>query len=212
VAPRKTLAQRLNPMNWFSDKSKVEEELAAARPAFPAEPPLVPPGTHYEYPPRVTPIPGDRAQAKRLLAEAVRARLAGDLKQSVRAYSDAVATDPTYYDACYGLGLVALETRDYPTALRELYRAMALQADSAEARYAFAWTLQRRGYTEDAVHELGRLLGQHSEDVRAHLLLGKLYAEKLGQPRLAREQFSEVLELDPKNAQAASIRAWMLRN
>jgi Tfp pilus assembly protein PilF len=45
--------------------------------------------------------------------------------------------------------------------------------------------------------------------VRAHLLLGNMYAEKLHQPKLAREQFTQALQLDPANAQAASIRAWL---
>jgi S1-C subfamily serine protease/TPR repeat protein len=174
-----------------------------------ADPPPVAPGTRYEYPFTVTSIPGDRTKAKQLLAEAVRARQAGDFTQSIRAYQDAIAADPTFYDASYGLGLAALNARDYATALEALHRALALQEDSAEARYAFAWTLQKRGYNEDAVHELGKLVTQHPNEARAHLLLGNLYAEKLGQPKLAREQFTLALELDPANAQAANIRAWL---
>jgi Flp pilus assembly protein TadD len=134
------------------------------------------------------------------------------LAQCIRAYKDAVAADPTYFEACHGLGLAALEARDYATALEELHRALALREDSAETRYAFAWTLQRRGYIEDAVHELGRLLGQHPDDVRGHILLGSLYAEKLKEPKLAREQYLQALELDPHNAQAANLRAWLQAN
>jgi tetratricopeptide (TPR) repeat protein len=201
--PRTPLAQRLNPLHWFSGKSKTDEQASAA------EPPPVPPGTRFEYPPSVTPIPGDRAQAQRLLAEAIRARQAREFTQSIRAYQDAIAADPTFYEASFQLGLAAIESRDYPTALEALHRALALQEDSADARYAFAWTLQKRGYTEDAVHELEKLLGQHPEDVRAHLLLGNLYAEKLRQPKLAREQYIQALALDPANAQAANIRAWL---
>jgi hypothetical protein len=44
------------------------------------------------------------------------------------------------------------------------------------------------------------------------LLLGSLYAEKLVEPKLAREQFTQTLELDPTNAQAESIRAWLKLN
>jgi tetratricopeptide (TPR) repeat protein len=206
--PRKTITQRLNPINWFSGKPKTGGSNAALQ----AEPPPVPAGTRFEYPPHVTPIPGDRAQAKRLEAEAIRARQAGDAIQSIRDYKDAAAADPTFYDASYGLGLAALNARDYPTALEALHRALALQEDSAEARYAFAWALQKRGYTEDAVHELGKLLARHPNETRAHLLLGSLYAEKLVEPKLAREQFTQTLELDPTNAQAESIRAWLKLN
>jgi tetratricopeptide (TPR) repeat protein len=206
--PKKSITQRLNPLNWFSGKSKSTGSGAKLAP----EPPPVAPGTRYEYPPPVTPIPGDRAQSKRFEAEAIRARRSGDVAESIRAYKDAVAADPTFYDANYGLGLAALNAREYPTALEALHRALALQEDSAEARYAFAWALQKRGYNEDAVHELGKLLAQHPNEVRAHLLLGNIYAEKLNQPRLAREQFTLTLEMDPKNAQAESIRAWMKLN
>jgi Flp pilus assembly protein TadD len=212
ATPRKTITQRLNPMRWFSEKPKPREDGAASGAGAETEPPPVPPGARYEYPPPVTPIPGNRAQAKRLEAEATRARQTGDLTQSLRAYKDAIAADPTFFEASYGLGLAAIETRDYATALEELHRALALREDSAEARYAFAWTLQKRGYIEDAAHELGKLLEQHPDDVRAHLLLGNLYAEKLRQPKLAREQYLQALELDPRNPQAPNVRAWLLSN
>ena len=204
--PKKSIGQRLNPLNWFSGKSK------AATPAAPVEPPPVPPGTRYDYPPAITPIPGDRALAKRLEADAIRARQAGNVAECIGAYKEAAAADPTSYDASYGLGVAALNARDYPTALEALHRALALQEDSVEARYAFAWALQKRGYTEDAVHELGKLLAQHPGEARAHLLLGSLYAQKLNQPKLAREQFTQTLELDPNNSQAESIRTWLKLN
>jgi tetratricopeptide (TPR) repeat protein len=212
ATPRKTITQRLNPIHWFSEKSRPREEGAATGAGAGAEPPPVSPGARYEYPPPVTPIPGNRAQAKRLEAEATRARQAGDLTQSTRAYKDAIAADPTFFEASYGLGLAAIEARDYAAALAELHRALALREDSAEARYAFAWTLQKRGYIEDAAHELGKLLEQHPDDVRAHLLLGNLFAEKLKQPKLAHEQYLQVLELDPHNPQAPNVRAWLQSN
>jgi len=206
--PRKKITERLNPLHWFSGKPKPADSGAALA----TEPPPVPAGSRYEYPPPVTPIPGDRALAKRLEAEAIRAQQAGDITQSIRAYKDAAEADATYYDASYGLGLAALNARDYPMALEALHRALALQEDSAEARYAFAWALHKRGYTEDAVHELDNLLARHPNEARAHLLLGSLYAGKLGQPKLAREQFLKTLELDPNNSQAGSIRAWLKLN
>jgi tetratricopeptide (TPR) repeat protein len=201
---RKTITQRLNPLNWFSSKSKNSGTAA--------EPPPLPAGSRFEYPPAVTPIPGDRARAKRLVAEAIQAKQAGDGTESIRIYKEAETADPTFYDASYGLGLAELNARDYPTALEALHRALELQEDSAEARYAFAWALQRRGYTEDAVHELSKLVEQHPNEARGHLLLGNLYAEKLHQPKLAREQFLLTLELDPNNAQAETIRDWLKKN
>jgi tetratricopeptide (TPR) repeat protein len=211
-APRRTITQRLNPINWFSGTPKEQAGASASASASQAEPPLVAPGTRYVYPPFVTPIPGDRAQAKGLQAEAIRARQAGDVAQSIRAFKAAIAADPTFYEAPLELGLTAIQIRDYTTALEELHRALSLQENSAEARYAFAWTLGRRGYTEDAVRELGELLSQHPNDVRGHLLLGSLYAVQLGQPKQAREQYTEALKLDPNNSQAGNVRAWLQQN
>ena len=205
--PRKTIPQRLNPLRWFAGKPKPREEAATQ-----AEPPPVSSGSRYDYPPPVTPIPGDTAQARRLEAQAVRARKAGNLTQSIRDFKDAIAADPTFYDASYELGLLELDLRDYAAALEALHRAVTLQEDSASARYAFAWTLQKRGYTEDAAHELGDLLARHPDNVRARLLLGNLYAEKLGQTKLAREQYVRALALSPTNAQAPSVRAWLEQN
>jgi len=202
-APHTPLNQRLNPLHWFSGKTKTNEQDSAD------EPPLVPPGTRYEYPPFVTLIPGDRARSRNLLVEAIRARQARHFAESFRDFQDAIEADPTFFDASLQLGLNSIQDRDYPTALESLHRALTLQGDSTEARYAFAWTLQKRGYYEDAVRELDKLIGQHPDDVRAHLLLGNLYADKLRQTKLAREQYMQALTLDPTNAQAANIRAWL---
>ena len=80
------------------------------------------------------------------------------MPDAVLAYQQAVKADPSFYDVNEALGLAALDNRDYPLALEALNRALMLQNDSANARYAFAWTLQRRGYYEDAAHELDKLL------------------------------------------------------
>jgi tetratricopeptide (TPR) repeat protein len=209
--PRKSFVQKLNPLRWFSGNPRTAKESAAGAEAE-VEPPPVPPGSRYDFPPSVTPIPGDRAEARRLAAEGARARRAADFTQALRAYRDAVAADATCFDASLGLGLTEIDVRDYPAALTALHRALTLQEDSAEARYAFAWTLQKRGYTLDAVHELGRLVEQHPAEVRAHLLLGNLYAEKLGQTKLARDQYTQALALDTNNPEAPSVRAWLQRN
>ncbi len=154
--PRRNLAQKLNPLRWFSGKQRTAAESAADARAR-AEPPPVPPGSRYNYPPPVTPIPGDRAEARHLAADGARAHQAADFSRALRDYQAAVAADPTCYEASLGLGLTEIDLRDYPAALEALHRALGLKGDSVEARYAFAWTLQKRGYALDAVHEVGPL-------------------------------------------------------
>jgi tetratricopeptide (TPR) repeat protein len=69
--------------------------------------------------------------------------------------------------------------------------------------------LQKRGYYVDAASELEKLLAAHPEEARGHLLLGNLDAEKLGQPKQARQHYASVLELDPDNSQGPAIRTWI---
>lgn len=127
----------------------------------------------------------------------------------MRDYQEATAADPSYFDAGLALGLTAIDAGDDDTALDALYRALALEENSTDARYAFAWTLQKRGFYLDAARELEKLLAAHPQEARGHLLLGNLDAEKLGKPKQARQHYAKVLELDPNNSQAPSIRAWI---
>jgi tetratricopeptide (TPR) repeat protein len=202
---RKTsLAQKLNPFNWFSGKSKKTEV---------TETPIPPEaGSADRYTQRlpVTPIPGDRKLAERLTSEGRQAEHQSNRAEAMRDYQEAVKADPTYYKAELSLGLAAIDAKDYPTALDALGHAVTLQANSADARYAFAWVLGKRGFYQDAANELETLLSAHPDEVRARLLLGNYYADNLGQPKLAREQYLKALELiDTQSSQAATIRAWL---
>jgi tetratricopeptide (TPR) repeat protein len=198
--PKKTFAQKLNPVHWFSGKSKTSGNDSAISKI-----------KRYQYPATVTPIPGNRAEAERLAAQGAETGKKGHLQEAVRDYQQAAAADPTDFDAALSLGLTAIDAGAYETALEALHRALALEEDSANARYAFAWTLQKRGYYVDAAVELEKLLGAHPDEARGHLLLGNLYAERLGEPKEARDHYAKVLELDPNTPQAPAIRAWILK-
>jgi tetratricopeptide (TPR) repeat protein len=118
--------------------------------------------------------------------------------------------DPTYFEPALALGLLAIDVKDYATALDALGQALTVQAASADARYAFAWVLSKRGYHRDAANELNKLLANHPGEARARLLLGNIYSDNLAQPKLAREQYLRALDLtDSQSPQAATIRAWL---
>ncbi len=207
---RKTLVEKIDPQRWFSGGPASAS--APAGETAPEEPPLAPKGSRYKYPLPVTLIPGDRGQALRWTEEGAKARQEVGLDEALRYYKEAVRADPTCYDAELALGLAAVDKRDYDKAMEAFIRALQVRGDSAGARYAFAWTLQKRGYYQDAAAELEKLLAAHPEEVRGHLLLGKLYAERLNEPKQARQHYAKALELDPQNAQAEAIRAWIGAN
>jgi tetratricopeptide (TPR) repeat protein len=200
TSQKKTLVQKLNPAHWFAGKPKTSGET-----------PGVPDVKRYKYPSRVTPIPGNRKEAERLAALGAQLGRLGRLGDAVHTYQNATVADPTYFNAGLSLGLTAIDAGDYDIALDALCRVLALDDDSANARYAFAWTLQKRGFYVDAAKELENLLAAHPDEARGHLLLGNLYADRLGQPKEARQHYAKVLELDPGNSQVPAIRAWILK-
>jgi len=201
---KKSLAQILNPINWFSSKSRKTNttETIPMSEAIGID--------RYTYPLPVTPIPGDRKLAEQLTSEGRQAEHQSNRAEAMRDYQEAVKADPTYFEPGLALGLSAIDAKDYPTALDALGQALTVDANSADARYAFAWVLGKRGYYQDAANELVKLLSVHPQEVRAHLLLGNFYADNLDQVKLARDEYSKALELiDPQSTQAAVLRAWL---
>jgi tetratricopeptide (TPR) repeat protein len=200
--PKKSFFDRLNPRNWVGGhKSKSTNEMADAND-----------GARYSYPLPVTPIPGNRADAQRYFQEGVKAQRDLRLDDAQGYYSKALDIDSTYFQAALSLGLVSIDAKDYATALTALDKALKLQSDSADARYAFAWVLQKKKYYDDSADELEKLLAVHPDSARAHLLLGNLYAQKLDKPHQAREHYLRVLTLDPQNSQAPTITSWLKQN
>jgi tetratricopeptide (TPR) repeat protein len=199
-----TFAKKLNPLKWFAGKSKkadlsetsvLGETGASGR---------------YSYPLPVTPIPGDRKLAERLTSEGRQAERQSNRAEAMRDYQEAMKADPTYFEPALALGLAAIDIKDYSTALDALSQALTVQENSPDARYAFAWVLGKRGYYQDAANELHKLLSTHPREARARLLLGNFYADNLGEPKLAREQYLQALELiNPQSSQATLLRTWL---
>jgi len=163
-------------------------------------------------PPPVSTDPGNRAEADRHVKEGAAAAKESRWRDAMAAYDQAVKSDPSDYDACEALGIAAIKAEDYGLALESLHHALVLNPDSANARYDYAWTLEKKRYFPDAAAELEKLLENHPDEVRAHLLVGTLYSQQLGQPDLARGHYKKVLELQPQNLEAAKIRLWLQNN
>lgn len=172
----------------------------------------------YPYLPAVVTAAGNRAEAERLLARGVEAERNHKLEDAMAAFHAATLADPGYFDAQSGLGLAAYELGDLPTALRADELALAIKPDSFAVRYNFGLALKKANYFIDAAQELENLLaasaaGEPPERLAVvHLTLANLYSEQLHQNGLARNHYLKVLELDPQNSQATSIRYWLRDN
>ena len=127
-------------------------------------------------------------------------------------YGQATALDGSYFEAHYNLGLAAYESRSYRQALAEWEAALAIQPESNDARYNFALTLRAANHPVDAANELEKILADNPNESRAHLVLGNLYAEQLGDAARARTHYVKTLELDPRQPQATAIRYWLVAN
>jgi tetratricopeptide (TPR) repeat protein len=163
----------------------------------------------YRYRAPTQPSPGDRSEAERAFAQGVHAHQAQRLPEAIASYRRALQLDPSFFDADYNLAMAATQVRNLPLALSTYENALALRPESSDARYNFALVLKQANYLLDAANELEKDLTAYPNESRAHLALGNLYAQQLQQPDKARQHYLKVLEIDPRNPQAAAIRSWL---
>jgi tetratricopeptide (TPR) repeat protein len=164
----------------------------------------------YLSPPK--PAPGDHRAAEPLFGQGLKAHQGKRYAEALRDYRAALAKDPAYYEAYYNIGLIALQTSDWEAALPACEAALAVRPDDPEARFNLAVALDEANYPRDAANELERVLRAKPNELRAHLALANLLAQKLNQPHQARTHYLKVLELDPHHPRATEIRYWLAAN
>lgn len=233
-APQKrSFFQRINPLNLLRSSPKPAPEPVRLPPQTPppgpvpastfptpsppttvAQPPARPRPvfTRYTYSPTAMPVPGDRATAERHFSAGLLAQRSGSTAQAIRAYQEAVTADPTYFEACYNLGVAAHDATNWPIALKAYEGALVLKPNDFGTRLNFALALARAGYPVDAVNELETLSTVHPNKAEVHFAAANLYAQVLEDNQRARSHYSRVLELNPNHPQARAIRRWLLAN
>lgn len=220
-APEKNtgVLTKLNPANWFKKHPKTSPT------PLPETKPTIEPNANVSPEPNLTsniegvpryryrspsrPAEGNRSKAEPYFAQGVKAQRDKHWREAISDYQNALKMDPSFFGAYYNLGLVAAEAGDLSAALNAYEYALAITPDSLNARYNFAYTLQAAGYFQDSAIELRKLLALNPNETRAHLLLGNLYSQRLGQPVAAREHYLKVLEMEPQHPQATQIRYWL---
>jgi tetratricopeptide (TPR) repeat protein len=154
----------------------------------------------------------NRLQAEHLFAEGRRAQQGHRLADAVNSYRAATQQDPTYFEAFYNLALVTTDAGNLPAAITAYESALAIRPDSLDARYNLALVLKQNNDFARAAAEFEKLLEKYPNDSRSHLALGNLYAQQLHDPTRARQHYLKVLETDPRNPQASTIRFWLTSN
>jgi tetratricopeptide (TPR) repeat protein len=194
-----------------TDTAARPTQLAKASPP-PAQRPAPTSFARYDYKRPFPPRPGNRATSEKFLAAGLKLHRAGNAAGAVTEYSTAAAADPAHFEANYNLGLAAFEAGNYSRSLSAYEQALSIKPTDADARYNFALALDRAGYPVDAANELQTLLSTNDRYVNAHLTVANLYANRLGEPAMARKHYRKVLDLDPKNAESVAIRYWLAAN
>ena len=184
---------------------------ARPRPATPRITPLPSP-PRYAYTRPSKPAAGNRPEADRAFRAGVQAQQAGEFQSALDSYQRATTSDPQFFEAWNNLGLAAHDLAKPDVALPALEAALSIRPDSSEARYNFAVALRDAGYALDAATEFQQALVTSPSDVRTHVALGNLYAQRLKDTTKARACYRRALDLDPNHPQAPAIRAWLKAN
>jgi tetratricopeptide (TPR) repeat protein len=232
-AEKRSLLQKLNPMNIFRRESDVTPmtnppssgtsqsrmqpptNTATARAETPgpstsaSRPPSI---RRYSYVSPRSPAPGNRAAAESQFAKGVQLREAGRWSDAAQFFRQAAKADPSHWGAQFNLALAEYELQQYKKSLPVWEMTLAIRPDSTDARYNFALALKASAFPVDAANELEKVLAAHPEEARAHLTLGNLCAEQLQDTARAREHYLKVLDLNPIHPQASAIRSWLVSN
>ncbi|HEY5936052.1 MAG TPA: hypothetical protein VIU61_15490 [Kofleriaceae bacterium] len=110
--------------------------------------------------------------------------------------------------AAFARGQSALRTEDLDTAVRELSRATELHPAEVDYFAMLAWarfcaTSNKATVADDTRKALGRAILKSHKPELARFYLGRV-ERMLGRDREALRHFNEVLDLQPRNAEAAS--------
>ena len=225
---KRSVVERLNPATWFRKRRVTTPTplapIAEPRPNPHEDPRLVtsrllvnhtpppPPLRRYSYRSPQMPAPGNRTEAETYFSRALQEHRERRLPEAILDYRQAIARDPSYFEAYYNLGLASFDLKDLPVSLSAYETALSINSTSANGRYNFALALQTAGYFVDAASEYERVLEQHPGEARAHLSLASIYAGKLNRPDLARTHYRRVLQLEPDHPEASEIRFWLAAN
>ncbi len=222
---KRTLLQRMNPINLFSrdetasattstKPAELPPDAGAKAPQAASEPaakPAVQSFARYTYQSPARPSAGNRTEAERAFAQGLKAYQARRYAEAIQEYQRATHADPGYFDAYYNLALAATAAGKSSAALRAYETALAIRPEALDARYNFGLLLKQCNYPLDAANEFEKILAVYPDEPRAHLALGNLYAQQLAEPAKARQHYLKVLEIDPRNSQAPAIRYWLTK-
>jgi tetratricopeptide (TPR) repeat protein len=139
-----------------------------------------------------------------LFAEAVRKHQAGSLPEAERLCRQILQVNPTYPQAYYLLGVLALQVGKPAQAVPHLEQALGLKMHLGPVYYYLGIAYQALGQLEPAAGTLQEALRLQPDLVAAHLALSEIRRKQNRFPQ-AEASLREVLRLKPQDAEAHNL-------
>lgn len=133
----------------------------------------------------------------------------GDLAQAERLYRAVLAQAPAHLPALVNLGMIAMQTGNFPAAAQWFDRALAVKPDDAHVLANRGAALQRLGRHQEALASFDRALGFGHRDATVHCNRGNVL-RALRRPDEALASFEAALAADGAHVHALFSRGLAL--
>jgi protein O-GlcNAc transferase len=147
-------------------------------------------------------VNGAASDARAWLTEADRHHHAQELGPAIAHYREALARDPTLFDAWYGIGFALGAMEEHGEAITALRQALTIQPDAARLRVNLAESLFSLGHVSAAVREYDRAAREGDQPTR-DMALSNLACIAPGDPALDNQR---ILDLRRRWADAVAVR------
>lgn len=114
---------------------------------------------------------------------------------------DTLEKDPSSWVAYNNLGVLSLEKKDYPQAIRQFQLAISLKPDLAEAQSNLSLAFLKEGKTDDAIEHGLQAVRLEPDSSKLHSILGTAFWSK-GDARQAAIYFRNAISHEPVVPQA----------
>jgi tetratricopeptide (TPR) repeat protein len=126
---------------------------------------------------------------------------AGEEREALKQYRQALRLDPDYAEAHNGLGTVLTRQGRLPDAIGQYEQALHVRPDSADAHYNLGVALERAGLMQEAIEHWEQTLRLDPDDAEAHNNLGAALTVQ-GKIQEAIGQYQQALRVKPDYAEA----------
>jgi tetratricopeptide (TPR) repeat protein len=187
----------------------VTATVVSATPPAPPPPPPPPPKKVRTPIAARTLKPGNRTKALLLIKNAYTLQSQNKIADAISVYTQAIATDPSYFLPYYDLAIAYASIGQPERALDNYELALMADPNYVNARYNYAVQLQALGYVDDAIAQCKKILAVNPNDATTHWLLGRLYARDRATYAEARDHYQMFLKLAPNSEIARDTRRWL---